>query len=49
LRAPILVNLKTRKAVQVIALCEEYPIRYAVFPESARESMRAEALAGAEV
>jgi flagellar assembly factor FliW len=40
LRAPILVNLKSRKAVQVIALNEEYSIRYAVFPENIRDAMK---------
>ena len=40
LRAPILLNLKTRKAVQVIALNEEYPIRHIVFPEDVRETMK---------
>ena len=40
LRAPILLNLKTRRAVQVIALNEEYPIRHVVFPEGVREAMR---------
>jgi flagellar assembly factor FliW len=49
LRAPILVNMRTRRAIQVIALCEEYPIRQAVFPESAREAMKAAALAEAGV
>jgi flagellar assembly factor FliW len=49
LRAPILVNLRTRRAVQVIALCGEYPIRCAVFPESARAAMREKALAEAQV
>ena len=43
LRAPILVNLKTHKAVQVIALNEEYPIRHVVFPEDVREKMKASA------
>ncbi|MBQ9403470.1 MAG: flagellar assembly protein FliW [Synergistaceae bacterium] len=43
LRAPILINLKTRKAVQVIALNEEYPIRHIIFPEDVRESMKAQA------
>ena len=43
LRAPILINLKTRKAVQVIALNEEYPIRHVIFPEDVRESMKAQA------
>lgn len=41
LRAPILINIKTRKAVQVIALNEEYPIRHIVFPEDVREKMKA--------
>ncbi len=40
LRAPILINLKTRRAVQVIALNEEYPIRHIVFPDDVREKMR---------
>ncbi|MDR1733180.1 MAG: flagellar assembly protein FliW [Synergistaceae bacterium] len=40
LRAPILVNLKSRRAVQVIALNEEYPIRCPVFPEDVRENMK---------
>ena len=40
LRAPIVLGLKTRKAVQVIALNEEYPIRHAVFPEDVRETMK---------
>lgn len=43
LRAPILINLKTHKAVQVIALNEEYPIRHIVFPEDVREKMKASA------
>ncbi|MBR1486198.1 MAG: flagellar assembly protein FliW [Synergistaceae bacterium] len=43
LRAPILINLKTHKAVQVIALNEEYPIRHMVFPEDVREKMKASA------
>ncbi len=43
LRAPILVNLKTHKAVQVIALNEEYPIRHVIFPEDVRENMKAQA------
>ena len=43
LRAPIVINLKTRKAVQVIALNEEYPIRHVVFPEDVREKMKASA------
>ena len=45
LRAPILINLKSRKAVQVIVLNEEYPIRHTVFPESIRDSMKRQALA----
>ena len=44
LRAPIILSLKTRKAVQVIALNEEYPIRHIVFPEDVREKMKASAL-----
>ena len=40
LRAPILINIKTRKAVQVIALNEEYPVRYVVFSEDIREKMK---------
>lgn len=43
LRAPILLNLKTHKAIQVIALNEEYPIRHVVFPEDVREKMKAQA------
>lgn len=43
LRAPILINIKTHKAVQVIALNEEYPIRHVVFPEDVREKMKASA------
>ena len=45
LRAPILVNLKSRRAVQVIALNDEYPIRHVVFPENVRESMKISAMA----
>lgn len=41
LRAPILINLKSHKAVQVIALNEEYPIRHVIFPEDVREKMKA--------
>lgn len=48
LRAPILVNLKSRKAVQVIVLNEEYPIRHAVFPENVREAMKLSAVAEGE-
>ena len=46
LRAPIIINLKTHKAVQVIALNEEYPIRHVVFPEDVREKMKASAQNG---
>ena len=45
LRAPILLNLKSKKAVQVIALNEEYPIRHVIFPEDVRERMKAQAQA----
>ena len=48
LRAPILLNLKNRKAVQVIALNEEYPIRHVVFPEDVREAMKRQAVAREE-
>ena len=48
LRAPILVNLKSRRAVQVIVLNEEYPIRHVVFPEDVRESMKIAHLAEGE-
>ncbi|GHT00473.1 flagellar assembly factor FliW [Synergistales bacterium] len=44
LRAPILINMKSHKAVQVIALNEEYPIHHVVFPENVRESMKNEAV-----
>ena len=44
LRAPILLNLKTHRAVQVIALNEEYPIRHVVFPEDVRETMKRTAI-----
>lgn len=44
LRAPILINLKTHKAVQVIALNEEYPVRYTVFSEEVRAKMKASAI-----
>ena len=47
LRAPILLNLKSKRAVQVIALNEEYPIRHVIFPEDVREKMKAQALGGA--
>ena len=33
LRAPILVNIRTRRAVQVIALDEEYSIRHPALPD----------------
>ena len=33
LKAPIVVNVKNRKAKQVIALNEDYPIRYPLFPQ----------------
>ena len=46
LRAPIVINLKSHKAVQVIALNEEYPIRHVVFPEDVREKMKASAQTG---
>jgi flagellar assembly factor FliW len=49
LRAPILVSIKSRRAIQVIALNEEYPIRYIVFPEDVKEAMKLAAAAGAEV
>jgi flagellar assembly factor FliW len=48
LRAPILVNLRSRKAVQVIALNEEYSVRHTVFPENVREAMKIAALAEKE-
>lgn len=43
LRAPILINIKTRKAVQVIALNEEYAIKHMIFPDDVREKMKAKA------
>ena len=46
LRAPILVNLRTHKAVQVIALNEEYPIKHMIFPDDVREKMKAKAKGG---
>jgi len=49
LRAPILVNLKSRRAVQVIALNEEYPIRHVVFPEDVREAMKIAYMAEGEL
>lgn len=33
LKAPIVINVKNRKAKQVIALNEDYPVRYPLFPE----------------
>ena len=44
LRAPILINIKTRRAVQVIALNEEYPVRHIVFSDEVREKMKASAI-----
>ncbi|NLL36510.1 MAG: flagellar assembly protein FliW [Fretibacterium sp.] len=44
LRAPILLNLKKRRAVQVIVLNEEYPIRHVVFPDDVREAMKLKAV-----
>ena len=44
LRAPILINIKTRRAVQVIALNEEYPVRHVVFSEDVREKMKASSI-----
>ena len=49
LRAPILINIKNRRAVQVIALNEEYPVRYTVFSEDVREKLKASALNGGEI
>ena len=46
LRAPILINLATHKAVQVIALNEEYPIKHMIFPDDVREKMKANARKG---
>ena len=46
LRAPIIINLKTHKAVQVIALNEEYPIKHLIFPDDVREKMKAKAERG---
>ena len=48
LRAPILINIRTRKAVQVIALNEEYPVRHVVFSEAVREKLKAQAMNGGE-
>ena len=44
LRAPILINLKSHKAVQVIALNEEYPVRHMVFSEDVQEKIKQEAM-----
>ncbi|MBQ7155776.1 MAG: flagellar assembly protein FliW [Synergistaceae bacterium] len=46
LRAPILVNLRTHRAVQVIALNEEYPIKHMIFPDDVREKMKAKSEGG---
>ena len=43
LRAPILINITTRKAVQVIALNEEYPVRHVVFSDEVREKLKSQA------
>jgi flagellar assembly factor FliW len=43
LRAPILVNVKTRRAAQIIVLNEDYPLRHPVFSESARIEMKEKA------
>jgi flagellar assembly factor FliW len=40
LRAPIVVDTVTRKALQVIVLNEDYPVRHPVFPEHSREEMK---------
>jgi len=40
LRAPILVNVKTRRAAQIIVLNEDYPLRHPVFSEAVREEMK---------
>jgi len=48
LRAPILINIKTRRAVQVIALNEEYPVKHVVFSEEVREKLKASAENGGE-
>lgn len=45
LRAPVLINTKTRKAAQIIVLNEEYPLRHPVFSELVRAEMKAQALA----
>jgi len=43
LRAPILVNVKTRRAAQVIVLNEDYPLRHLVFSEPVRADMKVNA------
>ena len=43
LRAPILVNVKTRRAAQIIVLNEDYTLRHPVFSESVRAEMKAKA------
>jgi flagellar assembly factor FliW len=48
LRAPILVSLKNRKAVQVIGLGDEYPVHYAIFPENAKRAMKDAAAKGGD-
>lgn len=40
LRAPIVVNPDTRRAVQAIALDEKYPVRHPVLSGDLREAMR---------
>ncbi|MCL1875794.1 MAG: flagellar assembly protein FliW [Synergistaceae bacterium] len=40
LRAPILVNVKTRRAAQIIVLNEDYHLRHPVFSEAARTEMK---------
>ena len=43
LRAPILINVRTKRAAQIIVLNEDYPLRHPVFSESARAEMKANA------
>ena len=43
LRAPILINVKTRRAAQVIVLNEDYPLRHPIFSETIRADMKAKA------
>lgn len=43
LRAPILINTRTRKAAQIIVLNEEYPLRHPVFSEQVKSELRAQA------